>query len=139
MEATTKEETKEVSNEKKTKLKCGLMNIKHKPIIFEKIYSYLANKPMLFLSIVESFPDLKENFKGNIGKTNISNTLSEEYNKNLRYYSLSKYLFDFINFILPDDLPLENRIKDFDLFDKKYETQRNQIHEFVMNLIKKTE
>ena len=109
-----KESPKE-NNENKTNIIKKILilsKIKHKPILFNYIFSFVENRPIIFPYLIDKDPILKQSLKNTIETMNKRNTLSVDLNDNIYRFIFYRLLYE----IDPNYLFLE-KVENF--YEKK--------------------
>ena len=118
-----------------------LNKIRHKPLIFESIFSFTLNRPYILLDFIEKDKLLKKGMKKFFVKTKLhKNELSSELNFNLNIYMKLKNYYEIIKgFNLNVDKNKNvDEIKNIEEKMNKYENKAFSNIGKIMNLFKDT-
>jgi hypothetical protein len=89
-----------------------LNKIKHKPILFNYIFLFIENRPIIFPYLIDKDPIFKQSLKHTIETMNKRNALSIDLNNNIYRFIFYRLLYE----INPNYLILKN-IENY--FEKK--------------------
>ena len=123
-----KETNKENIGNKKIMKKLILNKIKHKPMLFDYIFTFAENRPIILPYLIDRDPILKQSLKLTIETMNKRNSLSVNLNDNIYRFIFYRLLYE----IDPNDLILEN-IENY--FEKKIGEVSFNIHNHYKDII----
>ena len=71
-----------------------LNKIKHKPLIFQNIFSFASARPYIFIDLISKNKNLKSDLKSTFTKLKKNNRLSSEFNTNLQKFISYRKIVD---------------------------------------------
>ena len=74
-----------------------LQKINHKPLLVEKLFSYIKDEPFKFLHIIEKDQILKESINSQFFNVKKNNLFSKEINDNIYYFSFIKNIKKYLD------------------------------------------